>query len=364
MKQTALFSVLSKQSVKMTEFQGWSVPLQFSDPAEEHHAVRTTAGLFDVGFLGRTEVSGTGAERLLQSLFSRDVSAIPEGMARFGLFCDEYGSIIDAALLFRLPAGRESKKFLVTTTPIATETVSAWIARHAGSDVQISDRTAETGQLALQGPRAMDILAHMAGTSFKKIKDHRLKDMKIAGLTVMVSRTGYTGERGYELFAPADSMTALWDAVIAIGGGFGLLPCGMTCRDILRIEVGLVQNGTDLDGKRTPVEARLMSVVEFSADFIGRSAISKIRDEGARDQLIGFELFDKGIPRPGSAIFSESREIGFTTSGNHSPHRRRDIGLGYVLKRYAQPSLEIEVEIKDREIAARIVELPFYRRKS
>jgi aminomethyltransferase len=363
MKQTALMAVHTKQSVRMTEFQGWSLPAQFSDPSEEHHAVRTAAGLFDVGFLGRTEVAGPEAERLLQSLFTRDIEKLTDGSILFGLFCDEQGFAIDASLVFRLTAGRNGRKFLITSSPGATEKLAAWLTRHAGNDVQIIDRTAETGQLALQGPLAEVILHVLAGASFKKVKDKRLREMRIVDTSVLVSRTGYTGERGYELIAPADRMPALWAAILATGAEYGLVPCGMVCRDILRLEAGYVQTGTDLSGSRTPLEAGLSPFVDLNKTFIGRDALAARKAEGVRERLIGFELFSKGIPRPGGTIFSESREIGVTTSGNHSPYRRRDIGLGYVLTRYAQPGQEIEVEVKDREVSAQIVDIPFYHRK-
>lgn len=364
MKQTALFAVHTKASARMTEFQGWELPAQFADPSEEHHAVRNAAGLFDVGFLGRIEVTGPGAEALLQSVFTRSLAKLADGAARFGLLCDEQGSIIDAVLLFRLPNGRNEKRFLVTTSPVATDRVAAWLAQHADDTVRIVDRTADLGQLALQGPRAEAILEALVGPSFKKLKDKRMRSMQIAGTPTLVSRTGYTGERGYELFAPAERIPALWEAILAAGGEYGLLPCGMTCRDVLRLEAGHPQNGSDISGTRTPWEANLAHVVDLSRDFVGRDALAAQRSEGIKEQLVGFELFDKGIPRTGGIIFSESREIGIATSGNRSCHRRRDIGLGYVLKRYAQAGQEIEVEVKDREVTARIIALPFYKRRT
>lgn len=363
MKQTMLFAVHAKQSVRTAEFQGWELPAAFSDPSEEHHAVRTAAGLFDVGFLGRIEVAGPGAGRLLQDLFTRNVESIADGSARFGLFCDEQGAVIDASLLFRLPAGRNEPSYLITSSPGATDKLAAWLRLRSSGEVRLSDRSTELGQLSLQGPRAEDILEAVTPPPFRKLKDHRMREMTIAGTKVLVSRTGFTGERGFEIFGPAEHMPALWERLDTTGRDYGLLPCGMTCRDILRLEAGYVQIGLDVNGSRTPLEARLSPYIDFSKDFIGKDAISARKAEGIKEQLIGFELLDKGIPRPGGIIFSESREIGAATSGCHSPHRRRDIGLGYVASRYSQPGQEIEIEVRDREVAARIVVLPFYRRK-
>jgi len=363
MKQTALFDVLAKSSARTAEFQGWELPSQFADPSEEHHAVRHAAGLFDVSFLGRIEVTGAGAEALLRSLYTRSLEKLTEGSLRFGLFCDTKGAVIDTVLLFRIPAGRNGRKYLITTSAVATESMAAWLRQHAGADVQIADRSTEIGQLALQGPRAEAVLEALVGPGFKKLKDKRMREMRIADTTVLVSRSGFTGERGYELFVPTDRLSVLWESVISVGKEYGLLPCGMTCRDVLRLEAGYVLNGYDIDGTRSPLECRLSPFVDLSLDFVGKEAIVARKNEGVTERLIGFELYGKGIPRPGGTIFSESREIGVSTSGNHSCSRRRDIGLGYVLARYAQAGQEIEVEVKDREFAARIVDLPFYRRK-
>jgi aminomethyltransferase len=363
MNETTLTARHNARNARMAEFEGSIMPQQFSDPAEEHHAVRSAAGLFDVSHLGRIEISGDGADNLLQGLFSRNVEQLPHGMAAYGVFCTESGGILDAVLLARLPAQKNSTGFLLTTSAPATAKVLTWLEGHAGSDAVIRDRTTELCQLALQGPHAEAVLEAVSGARHKKIRRRHIKEMAIGGIPVLVSRTGYTGEPGYELFVPADRAPGLWDSLLTAGSGFGLLPCGMTCRDILRIEAGYLRFGIDIDETRSPVEAGLMKVVDLSKEFIGKAAIIRRRDEGARETLVGFELFDKGIPRPGGTIFSESREIGAVTSGNHSYSRRKDVGFGYVVTRYALAGQEIEVEVKDREIAAKVIEMPFYRKK-
>jgi aminomethyltransferase len=363
MKQTALFPVYKQQAAKMTEFQGWQVPAQFADPADEHHAVRAAAGLFDVGFLGRIEIAGKGAESLIQSLFTRNVTTLTEGSAKYGLLCNKQGFILDNVLLFKLPPTQPGKRFLITTNAVSTDKVLAWLMSHAGKDTQVSDLSEGLAQFALQGPKAELILEATAGEHFKKIKQKQARTITLAGLPVIVSRTGLTGERGYELFLPADHAVNLWNAILEAGKSGGLLPGGLICRDMLRLEAGYAMYGNDIDETRTPLEAGLMAVVDLKKDFIGKDAIVKRKAEGVKDTLIGFELLDKGLPKTGAPIFSESREIGIATSSVHSPHCRRDIGLGYVSTRYAQPGQEIEIEVKDREIAARIVDLPFYKRK-
>ena len=181
---------------------------------------------------------------------------------------------------------------------------------------------------------------------------------------VTISRTGYTGEQGYELFVPADRAGALWDAIMTSGRDRELLPCGFACRDILRMETGHLLYGSDLDETRTPLESGLGSFVDFKKEFIGKEALLKLQAEGPKQKLAGFILVDKGVPKSGGSIFSESREIGVVTSGVLSPRRRAGIGLGYVVSRYAQAGQEIEIEVRDKEIAAKIVDLPFYRKKS
>ena len=363
MKQTALNSIHSQTAVKMTEFQGWQQPAFFSDPTDEYHAVRGAAGLFDVGFLGRIEVAGAGSEALLQSLFTRNVSTMIEGTALYGLFCDDSGFILDTVLVFKQQPEGAEKRFLITTNAVSTDKVLGWIKKNAPKNTVINDLTGTMAQFALQGPLVETVLEALLGSHFKKIKQKHLKTITLVGTQVIVSRTGFTGERGYELFVTADKAIVLWNALLAAGKSHGLLPCGLTCRDILRLEAGYAQYGIDLDDTRTPVESGLMQVVDLHKTFIGKDAIVKRTHEPVLSKLVGFELYDKGIPKAGGTIFSENREIGTSTSGNHSPHLRKDVGLGYVLKRYAQPGQEIEIEVKDKEIAAKIVDLPFFRRK-
>ena len=364
MKQTVLHPKHEQSKARMTEFQGWQVPLQFSDALEEHHAVRAAAGLFDIGYLGRIEVSGPGAAALLQKTVTRNLSKAPEGSAQFGCICNPAGGILDDVFVFRIPAGGTAgARWFLTTNALNTEKVIAWLRQHAPQDVQVVDKTGDTAQLALQGPRSLSILERLAGQHFKKLKTRMVREMVLADAAVLVSRIGYTGEHGYELIAPADRAAALWDALIAAGKDEGMLLCGLAARDILRLEMGYLMYGNDIDETRTPIEAGLSFFVDLKKEFIGRDALLKIKNEGPKQKLAGFVLLDKGVPKGGGSIFSENREIGVVTSGGHSPQLRKGIGLGYVVSRYSQQGQEIEIEIRDREIAAKIVDLPFYRKK-
>jgi glycine cleavage system T protein (aminomethyltransferase) len=364
MKQTVLHQRHELANARMTDFQGWQIPLQFSDVLDEYHAVRAAAGLFDVSFLGRIEVSGSGATALLQKVVTRNITRIPEGSAHYGLICNDAGFILDDAFIFHLsPAGTKGSRYLLSTNAANSEKTLRWLKQQASADVQIADRSPETAQLALQGPHSPRILEKLAGAHFRKLKPRMVREMNLADIPVTVSRTGYTGEHGYELIVPADGAGLLWDACLAAGSDAGLLCCGFAARDILRMEMAYLMYGNDIDETRTPIEAGLASFVDLKKDFIGRDALQKLSAEGTKDRLAGFVLLDKGVPKNGGSILSENRDVGVVTSGCQSPHVRKGIGLGYVVSRYAQAGQEIEIEVRDKEIAARIVDLPFYRKK-
>jgi aminomethyltransferase len=330
---------------------------------DEYHAVRTASGLFDISFLGRIEVTGQGAAALLQKVFTRNITKISAGSAHYGCICNESGFVLDDTVLFRFPEGPEDGRFVLSTNAVNREKVLLWLKRHASPKTQITDVTGSFAHLSLQGPKSVSILETLAGTHFKKLKIRTMRAMTILDTPVLVSRTGYTGEHGYEFFLPADRAEMFWDAVMTAGRGSNLLPCGLACRETLRLEMGYLLYGNDIDETRTPLEAGLQAFVDLKKDFIGKDALVKQKAEGVKQKLAGFVLVDKDVPKAGGSIFSENREIGVVTSGGQSPCMRAGIGLGYVTTRYSQPGQEIEIEVKDREIAARIVELPFYRKK-
>jgi len=364
MKQTVLHPKHELLKAKMTDVQGWQVPLQFSDVQDEYHAVRAAAGLFDISYLGRIEVRGAGASSLLQNIVTRNTTRMAEGSAHFGLICNEAGFVLDAVLVLRLAAEKTSQdRFLLSTNAVNTDKILLWLKQHASADVEIIDRTLFTAHLSLQGPHSGQILDKLTSHHVKKLKLQAVREMPLLDTHVIVSRTGYTGEQGYEFIAPVDKAGALWDAVIDAGNGEGILPCGFACRDLLRLEMGYLMYGNDIDETRTPLEAGLDSFVDFKKEFIGKEALLKRRAGGIKEKLAGFVLLDKGQPKSGGSIFSENREIGVVTSGCQSPHLRKGIGLGYVVARYSQPGQEIEIEVRDREIAAKIVDLPFYKKK-
>jgi aminomethyltransferase len=359
MKQTVLHKKQLQANAKMFDFQGWKIPAQFTSVTDEYYAIRTAAGLFDVTYLGRIEVSGPGAATLLHTIFTRNMSKMTEGTTSYGLICNEAGNILDDGITYHLKGNRH----VITTNAVNTDKILQWLTKHATSDVQIADNTQAIAQFALQGPQSLHILEKLLAPNFKRIKQKTIREVTIADTKVLVSRTGYTGEHGYELFVPADHAEAVWDAIMSAGKDFNILPCGFAARDILRLEMGYPLYGNEIDETRNPFEAGLGAFVDMKKYFIGKEALLKISAEGMKQKLIGFELSDKSAPKNGNTIFSENREIGVVTSSNQSPHVRKTIGLGYVESRYAKPGLEIEIEVKDREIASKIVDLPFYKKK-
>jgi len=364
MKQTVLYRKQELVHAKMADFAGWLVPLQFSDVQEEYRAVRTAAGLFDLSYLGRIEVRGPGAAALLQTVVTLDMSALAEGFVHYGIICNEAGCVLDDVLVFHLLSEKTSPdRYLLSTNAANTDKILHWMKQRASNTVEIIDKTLFTVHLSLQGPRSLQILEKLTEHHVKKMKPKAVQEFLIADASVIISHTGYTGEHGYEFIASADRAEPLWDAIMSAGGEFGLHPCGFASRDILRLEMGHLLYGNELDETRTPLEAGLSHFINFSKDFIGKGSLLRLKAEGVKQKLAGFHLLDKGIPKIGGSIFSENREVGVVTSGCLSPHLRKGIGLGYIIARYSQPGQEIEIEVRDREIAAKIVELPFYKKK-
>lgn len=366
MKQTVIHQLHVQRQAAMTEFRGWQVPSRYADAGEEYRAVRMAAGLFDIGYLGRIELSGPGAANLLQQAFTRNVEKIPESSTAFGLLCTESGTILTDAVLFRLPAPVKgaAQRFLLTVSAENADKIAALLTQHAVADVAVTDRTASTAQFALQGPASSSVLEKLSRPHFKKIRPRHIKEFPLGGSGIVtVARTGYTGEDGYEFLVSAEQAETLWNLLLEAGRDAKVIPCGLESRDVLRLEMGYPLYGNDIDETRTPLEAGLATLVDFRKDFTGKDALLKMKAAGVEQRIVGFILSDKAAPRPGGSIFSENREIGTVTSGAISPALRGGIGLGYVFTRYAQAGQEVDVEAKDREIAAQIEDLPLYRKK-
>jgi aminomethyltransferase len=342
----------------MVEFGGWEMPVQYAGILEEHGAVRTRAGLFDVSHMGEIEVSGEGAFAACQRLITNDVSKVEPGGAQYSVMCLSSGGIVDDVVYYRLA----SERFLFCVNAANREKDFQWMHEQCRG-AEVIDRSDDFAQLALQGPRAADILAPLVDADVRALHAFTFVETRMAGGRVLISRTGYTGEDGFEIYVDADRAEATWDALLAAGERHGLVPAGLGARDSLRLEAGLMLYGNDIDASTTPLEAGLGWVVKLGkGDFVGREALAQQKESGLTRKLIGLEMQDGSISRHGYTIFRGERAAGSITSGTKSPARGRGIALGYVETGLSVPGTRLEVEIRGRSHPAEVVKLPFYRR--
>jgi len=344
---------------RFVEFAGWAMPLSYAGVVEEHLAVRRCCGLFDVSHMGEIELRGPTAGALCQRLTVNDVSRLRIGDAQYTILCNPEGGVLDDLIVSRL--GRE--RFLLVVNAANTAADVAWIREHAGRDVEVVDRSAELGLLALQGPEAEFVLRPLTGAALAGMRPFTVLQTAVAGQDVVLSRTGYTGEDGFEILADAALLPVLWQALLEAVRRRGGLPAGLGARDTLRLEAGLPLCGTDMDESTTPLEAGLGWVVKLHKDdFVGRAALVAQEAAGVGRRLVGIELDEPGVPRHGHAVCRDGEPIGTVTSGIRSPTLGTYIGLAYVAAASAVPGTPVTVAIRDRRLPARVVARPFYRR--
>jgi len=362
LKRTPLYDLHVKFGGKMIDFGGWEMPVQYAGIIEEHRAVRERAGLFDVSHMGEVRVAGADALALIQKLITNDAAKMSIHQAIYSPVCLPSGGIVDDILVYRLG---ESEYLLVVNAANKDKDLE-WIKKTAAgfSRVDVEDYSGRTAQLALQGPLASKILVKLTDAAVEGIKYYwALPDVTVAGVKCLVSRTGYTGEDGFELYCPPEEAPALWEALLDAGREEGLLPAGLGARDTLRLEAAMPLYGNELNETTTPLEAGLSRFVSFDkGDFQGREILEKQKEAGVGRRLVGFELIDRGIPRHGYAVAKDGKEIGVVTSGTASPTLGRSIGMAYVPREYAAVDTELEVIIRGRGIRAKVVHRPFYRR--
>jgi aminomethyltransferase len=336
----------------MVEFAGWEMPQHYTSVREEQEAVRTGAGVFDVSHMGRFEVRGSGAGDYLQGVVTNDVSRLEPNRARYTLLCRPDGGVVDDLVVYRSDA-----LWLVVVNAANREKDMAWLREHAPADVEIVDRSDELALLALQGPRAEPMLP-ARGVDLGRVPYFGVAEADLEGHRCLVSRTGYTGEDGFELFVPADRAGRVWDALLESGA----VPCGLAARDVCRLEAGLRLYGSDMDERTNPYEVGLGWTVKLGkGDFVGRSALRQIVDDGPRRELVGLGCAERTIPRHGAAVSIEGREIGVVTSGTYSFWLRRGIAMASLETAAAKVGSQVGVESRGGGGAAEVVPLPFYR---
>ncbi len=359
LKRTALFSTHASLHAKFGPFGGWELPIYYSSILQEHQAVRTAVGVFDVSHLGHLEVAGSQAESQLQQLFTQDLTRLAAGRAIYSPMLTPEGAILDEMILYRLASDR----FRVVVNAANGDKVLAWVAGHLHAPVLVQDFREKFGTLAVQGPKAVRLVERLAAEPLAHVLRYSVRSGAIAGKVALLARTGYTGEDGFELFVAVEDLKPVWNALLKAGQTDGIQPIGLGARDTLRLEAGLPLGGTDLDEKTTPLEAGLEWAVAWDkGPFIGREALERQRQQGIARRLVGFRLKAAGIPRTGCPIFRQGQPIGRVTSGTFLPTVGQAIGMGYVPPGAADPGAAIAIQIHGHEVPAEVVKLPFYRR--
>ncbi|MBL0387017.1 glycine cleavage system aminomethyltransferase GcvT [Tumebacillus sp. ITR2] len=361
LKKTPLFEVYPNYGGKIIDFGGWALPVQYAGILDEHEAVRERAGLFDVSHMGEITIQGPDALANIQNLITNDASKLANGQALYSPMCFENGGCVDDLLVYKKGDGN----YLLVVNAANIEKDFDWMKSHQFGDVSIENRSADIAQLALQGPIAEQVLQNMTTTDLSEIKYYWFaENVDVAGVSCLVSRTGYTGEDGFELYCDAKDVAKLWDSILAAGKEQGVLPIGLGARDTLRFEARLPLYGQEISADISPLEAGLGFFVKLDkGDFIGREALAKQKEEGVARKLVGFEMTERGIPRTHYEIQVDGQKIGETTTGTMGPTVKKNIGLGLIDVQFATIGQEIDVIIRNKPVKAVIVKTPFYKRQ-
>jgi aminomethyltransferase len=359
-KKTALYETYVALGATMIDFVGWRMPLYYSSIIEEHNTVRASVGLFGVEHMGQIEIRGRDDYAFLQHVMSFDISRIALNEAHYSLLCYDDGTTVDDVFVYRLP-----KHYLVVGNAANTDKDMRWLLYHARDyDVVVRNISNDLCLLSLQGPKAEEVLQRLTDVELGRLEYHCCIEDQVIGLPAVISRTGYTGEDGFELFFSVDQASKIWHALMDAGAGYGIRPIGLGARDTLRFEAGMPLYGHEIDSTKNPYEARLGWAVNLEkVFFIGKESLLKIRMEGIKRRLVGFEIKKGGIPRHGFQVFINGHEAGYVTSGMYAPTLRMKLGLGYVPREHAVLGKELEIEIRGRMTSAKIVETPFYEPK-
>lgn len=359
MKKTPFYPTYQEEA-KLIAFGDWELPVQFSRIQEEHEAVRTKAGLFDVSHMGEAVVKGAGSFSYLQKMLTNDVGKLSVGQAQYSLLCDPNGGVIDDLLVYRM----EEQEYLLVLNAANTEKDIAWLREYQTNDLEIENVSDQYVQLALQGPLAERILQKLTEVRLSEMKFLQFrKNVRVAGIPMVVSRSGYTGEDGFELYFSPSNAGKVWQEILEAGREEGLLPCGLGARDTLRFEACLPLHGQELSLEITPIEAGIGFAVKVEkGEFMGSEVLKKQKIEGAPRKLVGIEMLERGIPRTHYPVYVGEKKVGEVTTGTQSPTQRRNLGLVLIERAYSEMDQEVEVEIRHKRVKAKVVPTPFYRR--
>ncbi|MFC5404836.1 glycine cleavage system aminomethyltransferase GcvT [Cohnella soli] len=362
LKRTPLYPLYADYpDARCIDFGGWELPVQFSGIQKEHDAVRQQAGLFDVSHMGEFRVTGKFAEDFLQKMTTNDVSKLTDGQAQYSLMCYPDGGVVDDLLVYRITADQ----YMLVVNASNIDKDYEWLREHLVGDVLLENISNELALIALQGPNAVAVMNALG--SYPEASElqpfHFASDVSVAGVKTLVSRTGYTGEDGFELYVLADQARDVWNALIAAGELFGLVPAGLGARDTLRFEARLPLYGQELSKTITPLEAGVGFFVKLTKEhFVGRNALLAQKTNGVPRKLVGIEMIDRGIPRTHYPVYADDKLIGEVTTGTQSPTLKRNLGLALIDAGYAELGTELWVEIRGKRLKAEVVKTPFYKR--
>ncbi len=356
-KKTPFHDIHVKNKAKMVEFADYLMPIQFRGIMEEHRKVRSSVGLFDITHMGEFELRGKGAESFIQKMTTNDVSKLDTYQVQYSCMCYDHGGIVDDLLVYRLP-----DHFLLVVNGACLEKDFRWLSGHLSGDVELKDVSEQTALLALQGPKAEDVLRKLTDEDLSDVRFYWATWGEVNGIEMLFSRTGYTGEDGFELYLSPDHAENIWNALMQAGAEFDIKPIGLGARDSLRLEMKYVLYGNDIDQTTNPLEAGLGWIVKpDKGDFVGKEPILKLKEEGLKRKLVAFELKDQAFPRPHYEIEKDSKKIGQVTSGTFSPSLNKGIGLGYVPIEHSKVDTEFDILIRGKAHRAVVVKPPFYR---
>ncbi len=355
-ERTPLFEEHLRLGAQMTNFGGWAMPLQYSSIRDEHQAVRTAAGLFDLSHMGEIEVAGPEPLATAERLVTNQVATLKPNRARYALLCNPEGGILDDLLVYNL-----GSSYLLVVNAGNQDKDFEWTATHApaGAAKNVGRQTALIG---VQGPRAPELVQRLSNTDLSEVRYYAFIDGAVAGVPCRISRTGYTGEDGFELFCRPSDAVGLWQRLLDAGRAVGLKPAGLGARDTLRLEAGMRLYGNDLDEQTNPLEAGLEWAVKLDKDFVGRDAIARAKQQGLRRVTVGLRMRDRSIPRHGYRVLHEGRPVGTVSSGNVSFTLGYNIALAFVPPSLGEVGASLAVDVRGTAAPAEVVALPFYRR--
>lgn len=363
-KRTALYDMHVKYGGEVVDYAGWELSTKFEGLVAEHNTVRNGVGMFDVSHMGEIEIKGPEATKFTQYLMTNDLDSIGDGQIIYTFFCYENGGIVDDLLVYKYT---KDHMLLVVNAGNKDKDLE-WIQKHAPNfDVEVKDLSDDISEVAVQGPLAQQVLQKISNVNLDDIKFfHFIDGVEIGGVNTIVSRTGYTGEDGFEVYFANDDAITVWEAVMEAGKEEDLKPVGLGCRDTLRFEANLPLYGNELDENTSPLEAGFGFFVKLGkeSDFIGKEALKKQKEEGLKRKIVGFEMIGRGIPRHGYKVFADGKEIGFVTTGYAAPTVGKTIGLAMVDVGHSDLDTEIEIEIRNKTAAAKVISRKFLDRRN